>query len=33
MFYRWQGGIAIHGTNEPWPLSRCPRGTQVHNNR
>jgi len=22
MFYRHQGGIAIHGTNEPWLLSR-----------
>ena len=22
MFYRQQGGIAIHGTNEPWLLSR-----------
>jgi len=25
MFYRWQGGIAIHGTNEPWLLHRFPR--------
>ena len=25
MYYRQQGGIAIHGTNEPWLLSRFPR--------
>jgi Uncharacterized protein conserved in bacteria len=25
MYYRRQGGIAIHGTNEPWLLSRFPR--------
>jgi lipoprotein-anchoring transpeptidase ErfK/SrfK len=25
MFYRQQGGIAIHGTDRPWLLSRFPR--------